>query len=110
MVDHSGKSGMYSYTDALCTGLGKIGEDVTVLTSTAWPDREKSYKVNKLFFEFNEKQGKFTRLHWASDRLFRSIINIIRRNKFAIKSNLYIVHIQGAGLPLMYKHFLKPLA
>lgn len=109
MVEHSGKSGMYSYTDALCSGLSKIGSDVTVVTSTAWPDGQKPYHVERLFSEFTEKQGKFTRLHWAADRFSRSMINVLRRNRFALEENFDIVHVQGAGLPLLDQHFLKPL-
>lgn len=101
---------MYSYTDALCTGLYKIGDDVTVITSTAWPCRERAYKVERSFLEFNEKQGRFTKLHWAADRFSRSMTNILRRNRFAFENNFDIVHIQGAGLPLLDQFFLKPLA
>ena len=109
MVEHSGKSGMYSYTDALCTGLSKIGSDVTVLTSTAWPDGQRLYDVERLFSEFTEKQGKLTRLHWAADRFSRSMINVLRRNRFALEEYFDVVHIQGAGLPLLDQHFLRPL-
>ena len=97
MVEYSGRSGMYSYTDALCRGLYKIGEDVTVLTSTSWPDK------------FTEKQGRFTRLHWAADRFSRSMINVLRRNRFVSDSNFDVIHIQGAGIPLLDQIFLKPL-
>ena len=100
---------MYSYTDALCTGFCKIGEDVTVLTSTAWPDEKSLYKVERLFLEFSEKQGRFTKLHWAADRFFRSMTNILRRNRFALENNFDAVHIQGAGLPLLDQYFLKSL-
>ncbi|MBN2590096.1 MAG: glycosyltransferase family 4 protein [Sedimentisphaerales bacterium] len=110
IIDHSGKSGMYSYTDALCNGLCKIGEDVTVLTSTAWPDCKRPYKVERLFSELNREQGSFTRLHWAMDRLLRSMTNISRRNKYALANEFDIVHIMGAGLPLLDQYFLKPLA
>ena len=109
MIEHSGRSGMYSYTDALCTGFCKIGEDVTVLTSTAWPDEKSLYKVERLFLEFSEKQGRFTKLHWAADRFFRSMTNILRHNRFALENNFDAVHIQGAGLPLLDQYFLKSL-
>lgn len=110
MVDHSGKSGMYSYTDALCDSLDKIGEDVTVLTSTAWPEGQRTYKIERLFSEFNQKQGRFTQLHWAMDRFIRSMTNISKRNKYALENKFDAVHIQGAGLPLLDQFFLKPLA
>lgn len=110
IVEHSGKSGMYSYTDALCTGLAQNGEDVTVLTSTAWPEGQRLYKVERLFSELNCKQGRFTKLHWAMDRLIRNMINISRRNKYALAHNFDMVHIMGANLPLLDQYFLKPLA
>ncbi len=109
MVEHSGKSGMYSYTDALSRGLSKIGEDVTVLTSKAWPNGERPYNVERKLLEFNEKQGKFTRLHWAADRMSRSMTNVLRRNRFALENKFDVIHIQGAGLPLLDQFFLKPL-
>ena len=109
MIEYSGKSGMYSYTDALCDGLAKIGVDVTVLTSTAWPDGKRSYNVERKFLEFTPNQGRFTRLHWAADRLSRSMTNILRRNRFTLENNFDVVHIQGAGLPLLDQFFLKPL-
>ncbi len=110
IVEHSGKSGMYSYTDALCNGLAQNGEDVTVLTSTAWPEGERPYKVERLFSELNCKQDRFTKLHWAMDRLIRNMINISRRNKYALAHNFDVVHIMGANLPLLDQFFLKPLA
>ncbi len=109
IVEHSGKSGMYSYTDALCNGLSKNGDDVTVLTSTAWPYGEQLYKVERLFSELNPKQDRFTKLHWAMDRLIRSMVNISRRNKYALSHNFDVVHIMGANLPLLDQYFLKPL-
>ena len=110
MVEHSGKSGMYSYTDALCTGLSKIGSNVTVLSSIAWPEGERLYRIKRLFSEFTEKQGRLTRLHWAADRFSRSMINVLKRNRFALTENFDVMHVQGAGLPLLDQHFLKPLA
>jgi len=110
MVEHSGRSGMYTYTDALCEGLCSAGVDVTVLTSSAWPDRPRPFNVERRLSEFTEKQGQSSRLHWAADRFFRSLVNILRRNRFALEGNYDVVHIQGAGLPLMDQYLLKPLA
>ncbi|MBN1972688.1 MAG: glycosyltransferase [Sedimentisphaerales bacterium] len=109
MVQHSGRGGMYTYTDALCRGLCGIGVEVTVVTSSAWPDGGKPYKVERLFKELAAKQNEFSRLHWAADRMSRSMINILRRNKFALDGNFDAVHIQGAGLPLLDQFFLKTL-
>lgn len=100
---------MYTYTDALCRGLCGIGVEVTVVTSSAWPDGGKPYKVERLFKELAAKQNEFSRLHWAADRMSRSMINILRRNKFALDGNFDAVHIQGAGLPLLDQFFLKTL-
>ena len=110
MVEYSGISGMYSYTDALCEGLSRIGADVTVLTSSAWPEKIRPFKVERQLLAFTSEQGNFSKLHWATDRFFRSMVNINRRNKFAVKGNFDVVHIQGASLPLLDQFFLKPLA
>jgi len=109
MVEHSGRSGMYTYTDALCEGLSAAGADVNVLTSLAWPDNRRPFNIERKLSEFTENQGRSSRLHWAADRFFRSLINIRRRNKFALEGNFDVIHIQGAGLPLMDQYLLKPL-
>ena len=110
MVEHSGRSGMYTYTDALCEGLSAAGADVTVLTSSAWPDRPRPFNIERRLSEFTKNQGQSSKLYWAADRFLRSLINIQRRNKYALDGNYDIVHIQGAGLPLMDQYLLKPLA
>ena len=110
MVEHSGRGGMYAYTDALCEGLCAAGADVTVLTSLAWPERPMHFNIERRLSEFTENQGQSSRLHWATDRFFRSLVNIFRRNKFALEGNYDVVHIQGAGLPLLDQYLLKPLA
>jgi D-inositol-3-phosphate glycosyltransferase len=110
MVEYSGKSGMYSYTDALCNALCGIGADVTILTSAAWPDRQRPYKVERLFLEFTQQQTGLNRLHWAADRLSRSMINILRRNKYATGKYFDVVHIQGIGVPMLDQFLLKGLA
>ena len=109
MVEHSGRSGMYTYTDALCEGLCAAGADVTVMTSTAWSDSPRPFNVERKLSEFTEQQGQSSRLHWAADRFFRSLVNIQRRNKYALEGDFDIVHIQGAGLPLIDQYLLKPL-
>lgn len=110
MVEYSGKSGMYSYTDALCSALCGIGADVTILTSSAWPDRQRPYKVERRFLEFTQEQAGHNRMHWAVDRLSRNMINILSRNKYAVCNNFDVVHIQGTGVPLLDQFFLKGLA
>ncbi len=110
MVEYSGKSGMYRYTEALCNGLYSIGGDVTILTSSAWPDKKRPYKVEKLFLEFTQQQAGHTSIQWATDRFFRSMINISRRNRFALSNNFDVVHIQGIGVPLLDQFFLKKMA
>jgi D-inositol-3-phosphate glycosyltransferase len=110
MVEHCGKSGMYAYADSLCKGLSEAGADVTVLTSSAWPDKSKPYRVERVFSEFTREQGKDLQLHWAADRICRSSLNSFRRNRFAVEGDFDVVHIQGAGMPLLDQFFLKPLA
>ena len=110
MIEHSGKSGMYTYTDALCEGLHKCGTDVTVLTSSAWPEKERPFAIKRELSEFTRQQGTSSKLHWAADRMSRSLVNILRRNKFALSEDFDVVHLQGAGLPLLDQIFLKPLA
>jgi hypothetical protein len=110
MVEHSGRGGMYTYTEALCGGLSEAGADVTVLTSSAWPDYAGAFKVRRLFSEFTPDQGCKSRLHWAADRICRSTVNSFRRNQFAVKGNYNVVHVQGAGMPLLDQFFFKSLA
>jgi glycosyltransferase involved in cell wall biosynthesis len=43
------------------------------------------------------------------DRFIRSVANITRRNKYALANDFDVIHIQGAGLPLLDQYFLKPL-
>ncbi len=109
MVEHSGRGGMYAYADSLCSSLSEAGADVTVLTSSAWPDRPGQFKVQKRLSEFTRKQGRRSRLHWAADRICRSSLNSLRRNRFAIGGHFDVVHFQGAGIPLLDQFFLKPL-
>ena len=110
MVEHCGRSGMYTYADSLCRGLCEVGADVTVLTSSAWPDKPAPFKVEKRLSEFTRQQGGRSRLHWAADRICRSSLNSIRRNRFAVEGHFDVVHFQGAGMPLLDQFFLKPLA
>jgi len=110
MVEHSGRGGMYAYTDALCKGLSEAGADVTVLTSPAWPEKKVPFTVERRLSEFTREQGGGSRLHWAADRFCRSVLNSLRRNRFALKEHFDVVHFQGAGMPLLDQFFLKPLA
>ncbi len=110
MVEHSGRGGMYAYADSLCNGLGEVGADVTVLTSLAWPDKSGPFCVERRLSEFTREQGGRSRLHWAVDRICRSSLNSLRRNRFAIEGHFDVVHFQGAGIPLLDQFFLKPLA
>ena len=110
MVEHSGTGGMYAYTDALCKGLSEAGVDVTVLTSSAWPEKPVPFNIERRLSEFTKEQGGGSRLHWAADRFCRSVLNSFRRNRFALKGSYDVVHFQGAGMPLLDQFFLKPLA
>jgi D-inositol-3-phosphate glycosyltransferase len=109
MVENSGRSGMQVYTDALCTGLCSNGADVTVLTSSAWPNEQKPYNIERLFVKIPLIKGNSSRLCWAADRFYRNLTNILRRNRFVLEHNYDVVHIQGAGLPLFDQFLLKPL-
>lgn len=110
MVEHCGRSGMYAYADSLCKGLSEVGADVTVLTSSAWPDKPVPFKVERRLSEFTRQQGGCSRLHWAADRICRSSLNSHRRNRFAVGGDFDVVHFQGAGMPLLDQLFWKPLA
>ena len=109
MVEHSGRGGMYAYADALCEGLSGAGADVTVLTSSTWPEKNVPFNVERRLSEFTREQGGGSRLHWAADRFCRSVLNSFRRNRFALKGSFDVVHFQGAGMPLLDQFFLKPL-
>jgi D-inositol-3-phosphate glycosyltransferase len=110
MVEHSGRSGMYAYTYALCTGLCGNGADVTVLTSSAWPKEQKPYNIERLFVEIPLIKGNSSRLFWAADRFYRNLTNILRRNRFVLERDYDVIHIQGAALPVFDQYLLKPLS
>jgi len=110
MVEHTGKGGMYAYTDALCGGLCKNGEDITVLTSSAWPELARPFNIERHMLNFPDNHSQWSKLHWAADRIGRSLCNSYRRNRFAVRKNYDVIHIQGAGTPLLDQLFLKPLA
>jgi D-inositol-3-phosphate glycosyltransferase len=110
MVEHSGTGGMYAYTDALCRNLSETGADVTVLTSLAWPEKKVPFNVEIRLSEFTREQGGNSGIHWAADRFCRSVLNSLRRNRFALRGHFDVVHFQGAGMPLLDQFFLKPLA
>jgi glycosyltransferase involved in cell wall biosynthesis len=109
MVEHSGKGGMHAYTDALCTGLSVAGVDVTVLSSSAWPDGQKPFEVERQFFPLTSEQDRTSPLHWAADRFSRITANMLQRNRFALSGDFDVVHIQGLNVPLLEQLFLKPL-
>ncbi|MBN2181655.1 MAG: glycosyltransferase family 4 protein [Sedimentisphaerales bacterium] len=110
MIEHSGRGGMYAYADSLCNALSEAGADVTVLTSTAWPEKQVPFKVERKLSEFTRQQGGGSKLHWAADRICRSLLNSFRRNRFILDGNFDIVHFQGAGMPLLDQFFFKQLA
>jgi glycosyltransferase involved in cell wall biosynthesis len=110
MVAGASTGGLYTYTDALCSGLSRTGADVTVLTNPLWADLQRPFKVDRRLFEFTDKKKQWSQLHWATDRFYRSLINSFRRNRFAIRERFDIVHFQGVGTPLLDQFFLKPLA
>jgi len=102
--------GLYAYTDALCSGLCSRGADVTVLTNSLWADLPKPFKVERRLFELTDKKKQWSQLHWAADRFYRSLVNSLRRNRFAVRQRFDVVHFQGVGTPLLDQFFLKPLA
>jgi D-inositol-3-phosphate glycosyltransferase len=110
MVAGASTGGLYTYTDALCSGLSRTGADVTVLTNSLWADLPRPFKVERLLFEFIDKKKQWSQLHWAADRFYRSLINSLRRNRFAAGERFDVVHFQGVGTPLLDQFFLKPLA
>jgi len=109
MVAGASTGGLYAYTDELCSGLCRIGAEVTVLTNSLWSDLPRPYKVERCQFEFIDKKKQWSQLHWAADRFYRSLINSLRRNRFAVREPFDVVHFQGVGTPLLDQFFLKPL-
>jgi glycosyltransferase involved in cell wall biosynthesis len=110
MVAGASTGGLYTYTDALCSGLCSRGADVTILTNSLWADLPRPFKVERRLCEFIDKKKQWSRLRWAVDRFYRSLINSLRRNRFAIGEHFDVVHFQGVGAPLLDQFFLKPLA
>ncbi|MCP4260021.1 MAG: glycosyltransferase family 4 protein [Planctomycetes bacterium] len=110
MVAGASTGGLYSYTDALCSGLCSRGADVTVLTNSLWADLPRPFKVERRLCEFTDKKKQWSKLHWAADRFYRSLINSLRRNHFAVSDRFDIAHFQGVGTPLLDQFFLKSLA
>ena len=110
MVAGASTGGLYSYTDALCSGLCRAGTDVTVLTNSLWADLPRPFKVERRLFEFIDKKKQWSQIHWAADRFYRSLINSMRRNRVAVHGRFDVVHFQGVGTPLLDQFFLKPLA
>jgi glycosyltransferase involved in cell wall biosynthesis len=110
MVAGASTGGLYTYTDALCSGLSRTGADVTVLTNSLWADLPRPFKVDRRLFEFIDKRKQWSQIHWAADRFYRSLLNSLRRNRFAIRERFDVVHFQGVGTPLLDQFFLKPLA
>ena len=110
MVAGASTGGLYSYTDALCSGLCRTGADVTVLTNSLWADLPRPFKVDRRLFEFTDKKKQWSQMHWAADRFYRSLLNSLRRNRFAIHGRFDVVHFQGVGTPLLDQFFFKPLA
>ena len=110
MAAGASTGGMYSYTDALCSGLCSRGADVTVLTNSLWADLPRPYKVERHLFEFTDKKKQWSQMHWAADRFYRSLMNSLRRNQFASSERFDVIHFQGIGTPLLDQFFLKPLS
>ena len=110
MVAGASTGGLYTYTDALCSGLCQTGADVTVLTNPLWADLPRPFKVERLLFEFTDKKNQWSQMHWAADRFYRSLLNSLRRNRFAAGGRFEVAHFQGVGTPLLDQFFLKPLA
>ena len=110
IVAGASTGGLYTYTDALCSGLCRTGADVTVLTNSLWADLPRPFKVERLLFELTDKKKQWSQLHWAADRFYRSLINSLRRNRFAVRGRFDVVHFQGVGTPLLDQFLLKPLA
>ncbi len=109
MVAGASTGGLYTYTDALCSGLCRIGAEVTVLTNSLWADLPRPFRVERRLFKFIDKKKQWSQLHWATDRFCRSLINSLRRNRFAVREHFDVVHFQGVGTPLLDQFFLKPL-
>jgi glycosyltransferase involved in cell wall biosynthesis len=110
MVAGASTGGLYAYTDALCSSLCSRGADVTILTNPLWADLPRPYKVNGRLLEFTDKKKQWSKSHWAADRFCRSLINSLRRNRFAADEHFDVVHFQGVGTPLLDQFLLKPLA
>ena len=109
MVEPGGIGGMYAYADGLSRGLTQVGLDVTVLTCSLWPEGPAPYAVAPGLLPVLEPKRTWSRLHWAADRLRRTLTNSLRRNSFGARSPFDVVHMQG-GVPLVDQVLLRPLA
>ncbi|GAF86280.1 unnamed protein product, partial [marine sediment metagenome] len=109
MVEFAGKGGMGTYGEALCQGLCQVEQDVTVLTSPAWPKRSSHFKVERCIIELTAGKHQGPKIYWAMNRLIIGITNSLRRNRFALKHAPDVVHLQN-GQPLIDQFFLKNLA
>jgi glycosyltransferase involved in cell wall biosynthesis len=110
MAAGASTGGLYAYTDALCSGLCSRGSDVTVLTNSLWADLPRAFKIERRLFEFKDKKKQWSQVRWAADRFYRSLVNSLRRNRFAVRQRFDVAHFQGVGTPLLDQFFLRPLA
>jgi glycosyltransferase involved in cell wall biosynthesis len=109
MVEFAGKGGMGAYGEALCQGLCQVGQDVTVLTSPAWPKRSSLLKVERGIIELTAGKHQRPQIYWAMNRFSIGVINSLRRNRFAFKHSPDVVHLQN-GQPFIDQFCLKNLA
>ena len=107
VVEPGDRGGMYSYSDGLSQGLSEAGADVTVLSSSGWPNLPRSFKVERGLLTIADKKWK-SQLQWAFDRGWRCACNSFRRNRFALRNNFDIVHVNH-GVPLFDQFLLRPL-
>ncbi len=110
MAAGASTGGLYAYTDALCSGLCSRGADVTVLTNSLWAELPRPFKVERRLLELTDKKKQWSQVRWAADRFYRSLVNSLRRNRFAASERFDVAHFQGVGTPLLDQFFLRPLA
>lgn len=109
MVMPGGRGGLYAYTDALCRGFSGTSVDITVLSSSLWPDLPRPFKVERCFSEIRIPKKRWSKLRWAADRFWKSYRNCAIRNRFAIRANPDVVHLQ-LGVPSIDQFLLKFLS
>lgn len=102
MVDVNWQGGIALYTKDLCDNIARQGTEVTLLTSSAYPEQpcEGSYKITRKLRPFHPDKRFFTKIHWMADRFSTAFYNGLVRNRQVHKGNFDLVHFQNVIAPV----------